>query len=220
MAILKKGMGGIIAAGAATLVTGSIMLYLSADGKKIKKCDCCGKEFMKKELKGIRKTNLEIDNSLSEYGYGRTYFLNKYKVSKLYEKYEKDGFSRFCEECIKMQQHELDKIINEIEIKIKEYITNLKVGAWGIDDYSKNYRGRIEYDEDCNILINSNKFFKDKDDALYSLKLRASKLGCNVIYNLDYDKQTEYEYGSNYQYTVWSATGIASKNKLNQNKTI
>lgn len=209
MSVVKKGIGAAIIAGGVALVTGTIAMYISVDGKKIKKCDFCEKEFMKKELGRIRETKLKIDDSLNEYGYGKKYFLDKYEVSKLYEKYRNDEFSRFCGECLKIQQEELDKSINKMEINIEKDIEKLKVGAMMMDTYSKNYQGRIVHDENCTININSNEF-RNKDDALYSLKLQASNLGCNIIYDLSYEKETRND-GDNYYYSVWRVLGIATK---------
>lgn len=208
MSVVKKGIGAAIIAGGAALATGAIALYISFDAKKIKKCNFCEKEVMKKELGRIQETKLIIDDSLSEYGYGKKYFLDKYEVSNLYEKYRFDEFSRFCGQCLKVQQEELDKSIKKIEDNIKNDIANLKDGAIEMQIYSKNYQGMIEHDKTCNISITSNEY-KDKDEALYSLKLKATNLDCDMIYNLSYEKETEND--GNYYYSVWRASGIATK---------
>lgn len=209
MSIGKKGIGAALIAGGAALATGAITLYISFDSKKIKKCNSCEKDFMKRELSRVHETELIIDNSLSEYGYGKKYFLDKYEVSNLYEKYRNDDFSRFCAQCLKIEQEQLDKSIKTVEKNIEKDIEKLKSGAMTVQHYSKNYQGAIKHDRNCNINIASGQF-KTMEDALYSLKLEATNLDCDMIYNLSYKKETEND-GGNYYHTVWSASGIATK---------
>ena len=52
-------------------------------------------------------------------------------------------------------------------------------------------------------------YFKDKGDAEFELKLKASLIGCNVVYNVSYDSKKERD--GNYYYSVWKAEGKAAK---------
>ena len=52
-------------------------------------------------------------------------------------------------------------------------------------------------------------YFRDRNKAKFELKLKASLLDCNVVYNVSFDQKKKYS--GNYIYSVWKAQGMAAK---------
>ncbi len=72
-----------------------------------------------------------------------------------------------------------------------------------IKSYSANYKGRIT----GRILgrVKSARWYKDRNDALESIKRQASFLGGRIVKDVSYEYDTEED--GNYIYKVWSAEG-------------
>lgn len=87
-----------------------------------------------------------------------------------------------------------------------EKYEDAKMAAWEVTCYSKNYRGHIRVNPASQQEIETN-WFKDKDEAEYSLKVIAAYQGYNLVHNLSFDVKNSYD--GNYTYRMWSATGIA-----------
>jgi uncharacterized protein YbjQ (UPF0145 family) len=77
-----------------------------------------------------------------------------------------------------------------------------------VETYSVTYKGN-KYKPCTDIGEIETNWFRRRDNALKELKMRAARLGCDVVYNVNYDEDTENE--GNYFYSVWQATGIAAK---------
>ena len=78
-----------------------------------------------------------------------------------------------------------------------------------VKTYPITYQGKIPVDHNCDSTIETSFWYRDKEDALKELKLRAQIRRCNCVYDIDYEYVTDSD--DNYYYKVWRAKGILSE---------
>jgi len=126
----------------------------------------------------------------------------------------------FCASCVKFVQKSNFHYLKEapiagchcsgcwdlVVLPLFEKYAEAKMKVVDVTCYSKNYRGKIRVNPSSQQEIQTD-WWKDKDEAEYSLKVIAAFQGYNVIHGLSFDTETEYE--GNYTFRRWSAIGIA-----------
>ena len=76
-----------------------------------------------------------------------------------------------------------------------------------IEVWSSRYKGKLPA-HSGNFLSLSSRWYKNKDLAIWELKYWAEKSKLDIIYDLDFKTDKK---GYNYIFTVWQASGKASK---------
>jgi hypothetical protein len=151
-------------------------------------CASCGEQCKRKDTIIVS----ESVGRLSDIKGIAEYLENYYK--------KKFGDAPVCHSCC----HEIQ---GEIYQKLAE--------SQYIAAYPPTYKGKIKYKDNSSIWLKTSCYYKDKDLALVELKYLAIDNGKNVITNLEYEYDTEYD--GNYQYKTWVCSGVASS-LVNGNK--
>ena len=103
--------------------------------------------------------------------------------------------------------------IAELVKKYNEALTDSN----NIESFSHRYKGKIGLDSKKEQKNLKSEWFKDKDDAEKQLKITASFLDLDIIYNFKVEHRTDNEDSDNgkgtYYYKVFSASGTAAKKK-------
>jgi len=93
-----------------------------------------------------------------------------------------------------------------VVVPLLEKYAEAKTEAAGVTCVSKNYRGRIRVNPSSQQEFTTD-WWKDKDEAEYSLKVIAAYHGYTLVHGLSFEAETSYD--GNYAFRRWSATGIA-----------
>ena len=110
---------------------------------------------------------------------------------------------RFCSLCSQ-----------ELKNFVKDYPRNiycpicLSLPHESVEVFTTGYRG-TRYKPCVDKENISTDYFKDKLAAEFELKLKASLLDCNVVYNVSFISKKEND--GNYYYSVWKAEGMAAQ---------
>lgn len=125
------------------------------------------------------------------------------KCSQRYESPEylvwRESFKSLCPKCFKEKTNQYANYDNALRV-YKD-----------IEAISINYKGPLK------IIKGSEKeklvtlFWKDKDDALMSLKISAAFINCNILYNVKHEKEQDSE--GNYKFNKFQYSGIPALKK-------
>jgi hypothetical protein len=99
----------------------------------------------------------------------------------------------------------------------EEKMAAARTGATRIDTWPASYRGQIPVDTTKPVHQIASPYFKDKQMALNSLRVTAAFLGCDLVYEVRYDRETKNQPTESGQgtepYSVWRAMGSAGKRR-------
>lgn len=79
-----------------------------------------------------------------------------------------------------------------------------------VEVYPDSYHGN-KYKPCIDVGVIEARGYRDREDVLIELKMRAKRLGCDVVHDVAWDKSKDMS--GNYIYTRWSAKGIAAQRK-------
>lgn len=85
-----------------------------------------------------------------------------------------------------------------------------------VESFPKTYKGKIPINKNIPPVTIKSDYFRNRDDSLSQLKITALMHGYNVIYKVEWIKETESESGSGngtYYYSVWKAVCTVGKLK-------
>lgn len=142
-------------------------------------------------LKGVTKE--EDDDDVCDYDFN-------------YDVYERDayGFEDVAKcEFVCLECYERYSLIE----KNYDYALN---NCYDITTYPITYQGKVSVDFTTTMKIKS-KYYKSRDDALKELKVSATYLKYDVIFNIEYF--SEQHCFLNYSYSMWNAEGILAHGK-------
>jgi hypothetical protein len=84
--------------------------------------------------------------------------------------------------------------------------------------FSATYRGQIPIIKGSTQENIRTPYFRNKTDAETIMKVTAAFLGCDLVYNVFWSKETDSETSDSgkgtYYYSVWSVRGIPAKSKI------
>ncbi len=111
----------------------------------------------------------------------------------------------YCEQLINVESHNLRTFGDEYHW-CPVCISCLEK-AESVSTYPASYQGKIPIDTNYRIHDVESLYFREKENALDELKLRAINKGCNAVYNVVYSKDHDTE--GNYVFSIWRASGKA-----------
>ena len=87
----------------------------------------------------------------------------------------------------------------------EERMAAARTGASRIDTWPASYKGQIPVDTTKSVHQIESRFFRDKQSALNALRVTAAYLGCDLVYEVRYEKERRTEEEGTYP--VWRALG-------------
>ena len=91
------------------------------------------------------------------------------------------------------------------------------VVAGEVRTWPATYRGRVPYDPSCGTETVGSQWFRNRDHALYQIKLASAFRGHDLVMQVSYEKRTRSQPSHNgkgtYHYSEWRARGVAAKSK-------
>lgn len=122
----------------------------------------------------------------------------RYLLGLLEKKY-KEEYMEMCPECYCIYQNDYSKMLNA-------YNNNDDV-----EIVSANYKGEKKVSGDKHSI--KSYFNRDREESLNELKALAKYLGCNIVIDVELNKDTDWEEtegGGTHYYTIWRYLGIAT----------
>ncbi len=164
-------------------------------------CFSCNKEFgiftWRHYCEECSKTF--CSSCITEFDKKKTY--EWYMLNSPIDKYKN---SYLCKSC-------WNKHIEKFDKKYKYALQNYT----SVESFSINYKGKIPKKKDSKVIELESDWNKNRDNSLKDIQITALTNNCNLIYNLEYTKDTDwestgYKNEGTYYYTVWKALGKAS----------
>lgn len=93
----------------------------------------------------------------------------------------------------------------------EEKMAAARTGASRIDTWPASYKGQIPVDTTKPVHQIESRYFREKSLALNALKVTAAFLGCDLVYEVRYEKETRSE--PDETYSVWRALGSTGKRR-------
>jgi hypothetical protein len=95
--------------------------------------------------------------------------------------------------------------------RAEEKMAAARTGASRIDTWPASYKGQIPVDTAKPVHQIESRFFREKQLALNALKVTAAFLGCDLVFEVRYEKEMRSE--PDETYPVWRALGSAGKRR-------